>query len=44
MSIPAYFPFRSAAVRDSYFAYYDSLALKDRPVASEKTNGSHIVW
>ena len=32
MSIPAYFPFRSAAVRDSYFAYYDSLALK----ASEK--------
>ena len=36
MSIPAYFPFRSAAVRDSYFAYYDSLALKEWPVASEK--------
>ena len=36
MSIPAYFPFRSAAVRDLYFAYYDSLALKEWPVASEK--------
>src|SRR6516225_1730613 len=36
MSIPAYFPFRSAAVRDSYFAYYDSLALKEWPLASEK--------
>src|SRR5215472_10512443 len=34
MSIPAYFPFRSAAVRDSYLAYYDSLAAKEWPVAS----------
>jgi len=36
MSIPAYFPFRSAGVRDSYFAHYDSLALKEWPVASEE--------
>jgi hypothetical protein len=34
MSLPAYFPFRSAAVRDSYLAYYDSLAAKEWRVAS----------
>jgi pimeloyl-ACP methyl ester carboxylesterase len=36
MSISAYFPYRSAAVRDSFFAYYDSLAAKGWPVASEE--------
>lgn len=36
MSMPEYLPYRSAAARDSYFAYYDSLALKRWPVASEK--------
>lgn len=36
MSMPAYFPYRSAAVRDSYLAYYDSLASKRWPVTSEE--------
>ncbi len=36
MSIPAYFPFKSEAVRDKYFAYYDSLAAKHWPLASEE--------
>lgn len=35
MSTPAYYPYRSAAARDSYFAYYDALAAKDWPVTSE---------
>lgn len=36
MSMPEYSPYRSEAARDSYLAYYDSLALKRWPVASEK--------
>lgn len=36
MSMPAYFPYRSEAARDSYIAYYDALALKRWPVASEE--------
>ena len=36
MSIPPYFPYRSAAVRESYFAYYDSLAVNEWAVTSEK--------
>jgi len=36
MSTPAYFPYRSAAARDSYYAYYDSLAANEWPVASEE--------
>jgi len=36
MSMPTYFPYRSEAAKDSYLAYYDSLALKRWPVASEK--------
>jgi pimeloyl-ACP methyl ester carboxylesterase len=35
MSIPEYFPYRSSAVRDSYFEHYDSLAAKQWPIASE---------
>jgi pimeloyl-ACP methyl ester carboxylesterase len=36
MSISEYFPYRSAAARDSFFAYYDSLAARQWPVASEE--------
>jgi len=36
MSIPGYFPYRSTAARDSFFAYYDSLAAKEWPIASEE--------
>lgn len=36
MSIPTYYPYRSAAVRDSVIAYYDSLAARVWPVASEE--------
>lgn len=36
MSIPTYFPYRSVAARDSYFAYYDSLATKEWPVNSKE--------
>jgi pimeloyl-ACP methyl ester carboxylesterase len=36
MNMPAYFPFHSAAVRDSYFEYYDSVAAKEWPIASEE--------
>ena len=42
MSIPAYFPFRSVAVRDSYLAYYDSLAAKEWPVASVESPEDQI--
>lgn len=35
MSIPGYYPYRSSALRDTYFAHYDSLAAKEWPVASE---------
>ncbi|MGD0578023.1 MAG: alpha/beta fold hydrolase, partial [Bryobacteraceae bacterium] len=35
MSVPEYYPYRSAALRDAYFAHYDSLAAKEWPVASE---------
>jgi pimeloyl-ACP methyl ester carboxylesterase len=34
VSIPAYFPYRSSAARDSFLAYYDSLAGEQWPVAS----------
>jgi pimeloyl-ACP methyl ester carboxylesterase len=36
MSTSSHFPYRSAAARDSYFAHYDSLAVKEWPVASEE--------
>ncbi|WP_321476907.1 alpha/beta hydrolase [uncultured Paludibaculum sp.] len=36
MSVPAYYPYRSLAVRDEYFAHYDSLAARDWPVVSEE--------
>lgn len=36
MSLPAYFPYRSEAAKNSYLAYYDALALKRWPVASDK--------
>ena len=36
MSTSAYYPYRSVAVRDSFFAYYDSLAARQWPVASEE--------
>ena len=36
MSVSAYYPYRSAEVRDSFLAYYDSLAAKQWPVASEE--------
>jgi hypothetical protein len=36
MSLPAHFPYRSAAVRDTYLAHYDALAAKEWPVVSEE--------
>ncbi|HKS96298.1 MAG TPA: alpha/beta hydrolase, partial [Terriglobia bacterium] len=35
MSIPDYLPYRSAAAREAFFAYYDALAAKQWPAASE---------
>lgn len=36
MSPSAYYPYRSPAVRDSFLAYYDSLAAQEWPVVSEQ--------
>ena len=36
MSIPAFFPYRSEAIRDAYFAYYDSLTAKQWPLRSQE--------
>ena len=36
MSVPAYYPYRSAAVRDSVLAFYDTLRAKVWPFASEE--------
>lgn len=36
MSTSAYYPYRSEAVRESFLAYYDSLAARQWPVASEE--------
>ncbi len=36
MSTPPYFPYRSAEAKESFYAYYDSLAAKEWPVASEE--------
>lgn len=36
MSLPAYFPYRSAVVRDAYLAHYDALTAKEWPVSSEE--------
>lgn len=36
MSTSAYYPYRSAAVRDSFLAHYDSLAARQWPFASEE--------
>ena len=36
MSASSYFPYRSAAARDSHFAHYDALAAKKWPVVSEE--------
>ena len=33
---PAYFPYRSAAAKDAFLAFYDSLVVKEWPVASEE--------
>ena len=35
MGVPEYYPYRSAAVRDSYLEHYDALAAKQWPVAAE---------
>jgi pimeloyl-ACP methyl ester carboxylesterase len=35
MSVPEYFPYKSSALRDSYFAHYDALAARQWPIASE---------
>lgn len=36
MSVPDYYPFRSIAARDEYLAYYDALAARKWPLASEE--------
>ena len=36
MSLPDYFPYRSAEARDKCLAYYSELAAREWPVASEE--------
>ena len=36
MEIPAFYPYRSQAARDACFAYFDALAARSWPVASEE--------
>src|SRR5512142_1461537 len=38
MSNSEYYPYRSEAVRESCLAYYDSLAAREWPIASEERN------
>ncbi len=35
MGVPEYYPYKSSAVRDSYFEHYDALAARQWPIASE---------